>query len=148
MGVAVRAGGVGDIGLLLDLWSVSGENAGRPDDTAEAVKALIDRDPEALVLAEVDAVLAGSVIAGWDGWRYHLYRLVVHPDYRRQGVATILLEKAEQRLVDLGALRVDAMVLDDNHLGQSVWAAGGYHRQAEWSRWVKDPRRSQGAGLH
>jgi ribosomal protein S18 acetylase RimI-like enzyme len=144
MGVAVRAAGKGDIALVLNLWSVGGENASRPDDSAEAVEALIDRDPEALILAEVDGALAGSVIAGWDGWRYHLYRLAVHPDYRRQGVATLLLERGQQRLVGLGALRIDAMVRDDNQLGQSVWVARGYHRQAEWSRWVKESLRSSG----
>ena len=36
------------------------------------------------------------------------------------------------------------MVLDDNDLGQSIWAARGYHRQSEWSRWVKEPPRSSG----
>ena len=86
------------------------------------------------------------MIAGWDGWRYHLYRLAVHPDYRRQGVATALLDWAEQRLVDLGASRIDAMVLDDNDLGQSIWAARGYHQQPEWSRWVKEVSRERGDG--
>lgn len=140
----MRPAGKGDIALVLNLWAVGGENATRPDDTAEAVEALLGRDPEALILAEVDGALAGSVIAGWDGWRYHLYRLAVHPDYRRQGVATVLLDRAEQRLVDLGASRIDAMVLDDNDLGQSIWAARGYHRQSEWSRWVKGSPRSSG----
>ena len=137
MSVVVRPAVIGDIALVLHLWAVGGENAGRPDDTAEAVEALVGRDPEALILAEVDGALAGSVIAGWDGWRYHLYRLAVHPDYRRRGVATVLLDRAEQRLMDLGASRIDAMVLDDNDLGQTIWAARGYHRQSDWSRWVK-----------
>ena len=30
------------------------------------------------------------------------------------------------------------MVLDANDLGQSVWAAGGYRRQDDWRRWVKE----------
>jgi ribosomal protein S18 acetylase RimI-like enzyme len=144
MSVVVRSAGKGDIALVLNLWAVGGENASRPDDRAEAVEALLGRDPEALILAEVDGALAGSVIAGWDGWRYHLYRLAVHPGYRRKGVATVLLDRAEQRLVELGASRIDAMVLDDNDLGQSIWAARGYHRQSEWSRWVKEPPRSSG----
>jgi ribosomal protein S18 acetylase RimI-like enzyme len=139
MSVVVRPAGKDDIALVLELWAVGGENAGRPDDRAEAVEALLRRDPEALMLAEVDGTLAGSVIAGWDGWRYHLYRLAVHPDYRRQGVATVLLDRAEQRLVDLGAPRIDAMVLDENELGQSIWAARRYRRQPDWSRWVKQP---------
>ncbi len=70
-------------------------------------------------------------------WRYHLYRLAVRPDARRQGVGSALLAAAERRLSALGATRVDAMVLDRNDLGQSLWRAGGYHRQDDWRRWVK-----------
>jgi ribosomal protein S18 acetylase RimI-like enzyme len=137
MGVTVRVAAKDDVPAVLDLWAVGGENASRPDDSAEAVEALIARDPGALILAELDGVLVGSVIAGWDGWRYHLYRLAVHPDNRRQGVATTLLDQAEQRLAELDAPRIDAMVLDDNERGRSVWATRGYDRQPEWSRWSK-----------
>ena len=143
MAVTVRAAGKGDIAAVLQLWAVGGENTSRPDDSFESVEALMARDPDALILAEVDGALVGSVIAGWDGWRYHVYRLAVHPDNRRRGVATQLLDRAEQRLAELGASRIDAMVLDDNDLGQSVWAARGYRRQAEWSRWAKQTSEGQ-----
>jgi ribosomal protein S18 acetylase RimI-like enzyme len=139
MAVTVRAAERGDIVAVLQLWAVGAENASRPVDSSESIEALLAPDPGALILAEVDGALVGSVIAGWDGWRYHVYRLAVHPDHRRQGVATHLLDWAEQRLVELGAGRIDAMVLDDNELGRSVWAARGYRRQAEWSRWAKQP---------
>ncbi len=81
--------------------------------------------------------MRGSVIAGWDGWRCHLYRLAVREDRRRRGVATALLDLAEQRFRSLGAHRVDAMVLVGNGVGQAAWAARGYHPQHEWRRWVK-----------
>src|SRR5690349_14689626 len=68
------------------LWQEAAENGSRPPDTRQAVLALLSRDPEALIVAEHDGVLIGSVIAGWDGWRYHLYRLAVRPNWRRQGV--------------------------------------------------------------
>jgi hypothetical protein len=37
----------------------------------------------------------------------------------------------------LGGTRVDAMVLADNEQAHRIWTACGYHRQAEWSRWIK-----------
>jgi hypothetical protein len=40
------------------------ENNSRPCDTREAVTALLDRDGGALILAEHDGELIGSVIAG------------------------------------------------------------------------------------
>ena len=135
--VAVRPATPGDRDALLELWSVAAENDARPVDTPEAVARLLQRDPGACLVAESEARLVGSVIAGWDGWRAHLYRLAVHPDHRRRGIARRLLDAAEERLVDLGATRADAMVLSTNALGRQLWSGLGYAEQDEWRRWVK-----------
>ena len=137
MEFALRAASAADAGGLLALWQEAAENEDRPADTAAAVAALLGRDPAAVIVAEHDGALIGSVIAGWDGWRYHLYRLAVRPGWRRRGVGAALLAAAEERLAALGATRADAMVLDGNDLGQRLWQARGYVRQASWSRWVK-----------
>jgi hypothetical protein len=44
---------------------------------------------------------------------------------------------AEDRFRTYGGTRIDAMVLDDNPGAHRIWAACGYRRQEEWSRWVK-----------
>lgn len=126
-----------DVPALLALWEVAAENDARPTDTAEKVEALLVRDAEACTVAEVDGRIVGSLISGWDGWRAHLYRLAVHPDVRRSGIGRLLLDHAESRLRTLGATRIDAMVLDHNDLGQTIWRAAGYAPQADWRRWVK-----------
>lgn len=133
----MRAAEVRDIEDVLALWEVGAENDARPADTPEAVGALIARDPQALLLAEDGQRIVGSLIAGWDGWRFHLYRLAVHPDFRRRGIGAALVQRAEERARDFGVQRADGMVLDDNALGHALWAAQGYRRQDEWSRWVK-----------
>jgi ribosomal protein S18 acetylase RimI-like enzyme len=133
----LRAAAATDVDDLLALWLEAAENDSRPTDTRDAVLALLARDPDAAILAEADGELIGSVIAGWDGWRYHLYRLAVHPSWRRQGVGRLLLSAAEGRFTALGATRADAMVLASNDLGQQLWDARGYHEQPEWRRWVK-----------
>ena len=127
---------IDDIADILALWQVAAENDSRPADDATKVRALIERDPDALELALLDGRIVGSLISGWDGWRAHLYRLAVHPDQRRSGIGRALLGRAAQRLEALGATRIDAMVLQHNDLGQRIWTAEGYAPQDEWRRWV------------
>jgi len=135
--IRLRAAERADVAALLALWEVAAENDNRPSDSADAVARLLARDPQACTVAELDGRLVGSLVAGWDGWRAHLYRLAVHPDCRRRGLARRLLAAAEERLVALGAGRLDAMVLEGNDLGQSLWRSSGYAPQPEWRRWVK-----------
>jgi ribosomal protein S18 acetylase RimI-like enzyme len=135
--ISIRAATADDVDSLLALWAIAAENASRPRDSAEAVRTLLARDPGACLVACADGRLVGSLIAGWDGWRAHLYRLAVLPDARRQGIGRALLDAGAERLKELGATRLDAMVLDDNELGQSLWRGAGYQPQENWRRWVK-----------
>jgi ribosomal protein S18 acetylase RimI-like enzyme len=135
--LAVRTADPADVAALLALWEVAAENDGRPVAPAAAVETLLARDPAACLVAVRDGRIVGTVIAGWDGWRAHLYRLAVHPDVRRQGVGAALLDAAAERLRVLGATRLDAMVLEGNGLGQSLWRAEGFVCQEDWRRWVR-----------
>jgi ribosomal protein S18 acetylase RimI-like enzyme len=127
----------GDVPELLALWAVAAENDSRPGDTAQAVLTLLDRDPGACLIARQGDRIVGTLVAGWDGWRAHLYRLAVHPAMRRQGIAQALLDAGAARLRSLGATRLDAMVLEGNERGQALWQAAGYSPQARWRRWIK-----------
>lgn len=132
----LRAAVAADVAPVLAFWRLAAEDTDRHD-TAEAVRALLARDPAALVLAVDGERIVGSLIAGWDGWRAHLYRFAVHPGYRRQGLGRELLAAAERRFAALGARRADAMVLDANELAHAAWSAHGYVRQTDCARWVK-----------
>ncbi|MER8156298.1 GNAT family N-acetyltransferase [Streptomyces sp. NPDC094472] len=132
----IRAAAPADLDTVLAFWKEAAEGTSISDDR-HGVARLLDRDPESLLLAEREGELAGTVIAGFDGWRCHLYRLAVHPGHRRRGVATALLAAAEERFTALGGRRGDAMVLDENGLAHHAWSAAGYERQPQWSRWVK-----------
>ncbi|MET9012413.1 GNAT family N-acetyltransferase [Streptomyces olivaceoviridis] len=132
----LRTAGSDDLDAVLAFWRTAAEGTSISDDRA-GVERLTDRDPEALILAEQDGELVGTVIAGFDGWRCHLYRLAVHPERRRQGIASALLAAAEERFVRLGGRRADAMVLVRNATAQQAWGAAGYGPEEHWRRWVK-----------
>ncbi|MBZ4020633.1 GNAT family N-acetyltransferase [Streptomyces purpurogeneiscleroticus] len=135
-GLRIRPAAPSDIDAVLRFWRDAAEGTSISDDH-DGVARLVARDPEALLLAERDGELAGTVIAGFDGWRCHLYRLAVHPDRRRQGIGRALLAAAEERFAALGGRRADAMVLNRNELAHQAWHASGYAPEPQWSRWVR-----------
>ncbi|MFF5757942.1 GNAT family N-acetyltransferase [Streptomyces longwoodensis] len=132
----IRAAEPGDLDAVLAFWRTAAEGTSISDDR-DGVERLLARDPEALVLAESAGDLVGTVIAGFDGWRCHLYRLAVHPGHRRRGIGSALLAAAEERFVRLGGRRGDAMVLTRNETAHHAWRAAGYTPQEQWRRWVK-----------
>ncbi|MET9555420.1 GNAT family N-acetyltransferase [Streptomyces sp. NPDC006645] len=135
--VTIRPAGLAEVPALLAFWARSAEGVSITDDL-DGVTRLIVRDPQALLVAEShDGAVVGTVIAGYDGWRCHLYRLAVDPDHRRRGIAAALLAAAHERFVALGGRRADAMVLDDNELARHAWRDAGYEAQEQWSRWVR-----------
>lgn len=132
----IRGATVRDIPSVLSLW----ETAGSPQsvsDTREGLSRLLARDRDALLLAEAGGVVVGSLIAAWDGWRGSFYKLAVHPDCRRQGLATALLREGERHLRARGAVRLTAIVAEDNPAATGFWDAAGYRRQPQRARFVR-----------
>ncbi|MFJ5707132.1 MULTISPECIES: GNAT family N-acetyltransferase [unclassified Streptomyces] len=134
--VEIRPAVPSDAESVLAFWRESAEGTSISDDV-DGVRRLLDRDPEALILAVDGDRIVGSVIAGWDGWRASLYRLAVLPSYRRRGLSKALLKAAEDRFAALGGRRADAMVLEANERAHRAWETAGYERQEQWRRWVK-----------
>src|SRR3954454_10593188 len=118
--LVLRAARSDEIGAVLAFWRTAAENGHRPADTAGALATLRLRDPDALILAVDGDEIVGTVIAGWDGWRCHIYRLAGAPSPRRTGIGRALVQAAEDRFRVLGGTRVDAMVLDDNERAHRI----------------------------
>ncbi len=131
-----RVAAISDVPAVLALWREADAEPTHTDDDA-SLHRLIARDDAALVVAEHDSRVVGSVIAGWDGWRGSVYRLAVAPEHRRRGLATRLVGEAEKRLVEAGAVRLQAIVVDSDEQALGFWTAIGWERQTARARFVK-----------
>ena len=132
----IRSASVQDIEAVLDLWSEAG-SVPTVSDSPDGLTQLLATDPQALLVAELDGLLAGSLVAAWDGWRGSFYRLAVAPAHRRAGLATMLLREGERRLRERGAIRLTAIVADDEDGAMAFWRAAGYERQQNRARFVR-----------
>ena len=132
----LRSGQLTDVDAVLALWTAAEAEPTHTDDS-ESLGKLIEHDAHALIVAEENGSLVGSVIAGWDGWRGSVYRLVVAPEYRRLGLATQLLREAETRMGAAGAVRQQAIVVESESVATAFWQASGWQRQTDRVRFVK-----------
>jgi ribosomal protein S18 acetylase RimI-like enzyme len=126
-----------DLRAVLDLWRSAGAKA-TVTDSVERLSALLLADPGALLVADIEGAVVGTLIVAWDGWRGSFYRLAVHPEHRRRGLATRLVRQGEVQLRERGAIRLSAIVAGDEPSAPNFWSAAGYTRQAQRLRFVRN----------
>lgn len=125
-----------DLPAVLDLWKEGrSEHASTPD-RVEDLELLIGGS-SALLVAERDGAILGTLIAAWDGWRGNMYRLTVRADCRRQGIGLRLTRAGEEHLRGQGARRITALVAYDAEAGR-FWDAAGYPADEQIGRRVRN----------
>jgi len=137
----IRSATSADVVAVLALWNAADVPPGVTD-TPDGLGALLATDRQALLIAESERRVVGSLFAAWDGWRGSFYRLAVHPNRRREGIATALLREGESRLRGRGAVRLTAIVAEDEPLALEFWRALGYERQPKRVRFLRHLDRS------
>ncbi len=130
----IRRATTSDITDVLRLWRDI--PASRTDDE-EALVALLHHPTSHMLVAEADGTIVGSVIAAWDGWRGELYRLAVAEDYRRTGIGTRLVRRAEAQLLEQGARRINALVLHRSGEAVDFWTSAGYRLDERIGRFIR-----------
>jgi ribosomal-protein-alanine N-acetyltransferase len=114
-----------DIPAVLDLWKQAGAIPSLTD-TADDLRRALTEAPACVLLAEADARLIGSIIGASDGWRGNIYRLAVHPQYRRHGVARALVSQVEKWFSARKVKRITALVAKEHTWATGFWNAVGY----------------------
>ncbi len=136
--MTIRGAAAVDVAAVLEFWRRTRSEGASFRDDEKIVARLLADDPGALLLAERDGELIGTLIAAWDGWRGNMYRLAVAPEHRRQGVGLRLISEGERRLRELGAGRVSVLVWRDDPPAYGLWEAAGYDDDSGVARFVRN----------
>ena len=127
----IRPVEIEDYDDLFALWN-STEQSRRAlnpvDDSREGIERYLNRNPTTCFLAftEPDRKTVGVILTGHDGRRGIIHHMCVHPDYRRQGIARMLLQTAEEALRREGITKVFGLVFKNNDAANAFWEEQGY----------------------
>jgi ribosomal protein S18 acetylase RimI-like enzyme len=130
--IIVRRGRKPDVPAISKLWEEARSRHAAIPDRLVDVERLLAESPAALLVAERDDEIVGTLIAAWDGWRGNMYRLAVCDGHRREGIGLALARAGEDYLRSCGARRVTALVAFDDEAAAAFWEAAGY----PWDRQI------------
>ena len=125
-----------DYDEALALWnSCEGVRANEsPDEFAR----ILTRNPGLCSVIRRGKELAAAVLACHDGRRGYLYHLGVHPDFRRQGLATQLVNRCQAELARLGIRRCTIFLIRGNADGEAFWRGSGWRERVDLVAFAKD----------
>ena len=118
---------VGDYEEVYALWtSCSGMGLNDLDDSREGIAKFLTRNPDTCFVATEQENVVGVILSGHDGRRGYIYHTSVHPDYRKRGIATKLVNAAMEALKGCGINKVALVVFARNQGGNSFWERTGF----------------------
>ncbi|MCD8074633.1 MAG: GNAT family N-acetyltransferase [Lachnospiraceae bacterium] len=128
----IRLMTIEDYDAVYNLWmSCTGMGLNNIDDSEDGIRRFLHRNPETCFVAEEEDKVIGVIIAGNDGRRGYIYHTAVSPLYRKQGIATMLVNKATEALYSLGIIKVALVVFDRNEGGNSFWENCGFSKRCD-----------------
>ena len=122
---------------IRSLWVASGIHL-RPGDDDASLAAMALRNPGLCIVGCERTRIVATALAGFDGRRAWLYHVATDPEMRRRGIATRMVHALEDRLRDLGCLKVNLIVWETEEDAMRFWEALGYDREksVEYGKWL------------
>lgn len=133
MDIKIRNVVIEDYDGIYQLWD-STEQSRRAlnpvDDSREGIERYLKRNPTTCFLAYANddngEKIVGVILTGHDGRRAIVHHLCISPEFRRQGVAHMLVQRAEEALREEGITKIFGLVFKDNDVANEFWEKQGY----------------------
>jgi ribosomal protein S18 acetylase RimI-like enzyme len=134
-----------DHAAVIDLWNAC--EGVRANETPDELARILERNPGLCLVArntvarsgsEPQQRLAAAILCCHDGRRGYLYHLGVHPDFRRQGLATQLVDRCLAELARLGIRRCTIFLIRGNAEGEAFWRKSGWRERVDLVAFAKD----------
>ena len=81
---------------------------------------------ELFLVATVDDQVVGTVLAGFDGFRGWVNKAATHPSHQRRGIASRLMQAAEDALAGMGCPKLNLQVRGENAAVVEFYRRAGY----------------------
>ena len=111
---------------VYSLWNTCDGIGLSAADSRDNIRAYLDRNPGMSLLAWDENKIVASILCGHDGRRGYIHHLAVHPDYRRQGLGGMLVEKSLVALASAGIQKCHIFIFTDNAPGSEFWKSIGW----------------------
>ncbi len=121
----IRCFETSDGASIVDLWETCGLISPKNDPHKDVIRKL-SVNPEWFLIGTIDDRVVASCMAGYEGHRGWINYLAVHPDFRRNGYARVLLSEAERLLQEAGCPKVNLQIRSANSAVISFYQRVGY----------------------
>jgi len=111
---------------VLQLWKKVFPETPLHNDPIRDIQSKLKIQPGLFLVAADDHLLVGTAMAGYDGHRGWVYYLAVDPAYRRNGIGTALMKRAEGLLAKMSCSKVNLQIREDNSDLQAFYEKLGY----------------------
>lgn len=83
------------------------------------------------MLQKKNDITVGTILAGNDGRRGYIYHTAISENYRKIGVASMLVDKVMQAFEDIGISKASLVVFKDNKQGNAFWQKQGFNERTD-----------------
>lgn len=131
----IRPMTIADYAPVIELMQQTPGVSLRDADSRDATARYLARNPNLSFVAHAAGQLAGCIMAGHDGRRGYLQHLTVRAEYRRQGIASALVEQCVAELERLGIFKYHIDVFKTNTPAAAYWQSQGWKLRTDIDRY-------------